>query len=723
MAENMIKFLRGNVASLPQNATPGAVYFTKDEGLYLGLEDGTYHRYGDFITVANVASLPSTGAHQTCMYYCEAENVLAKWDGTEWVQINKQKTLEQLGGVAKSVYEAKVSALETADTNNSTAIANLSTYVGAIPEGATATNVIAYVQERTSGIATDTALTELSDRVEIVEGDVSAIKDDYLKSTDKTALEGKIAEAKTAGENAQSAVETLSQTHATDKSALEQAIALKANSADVYTTGDIDSKVATINAAIDNKADSSSVYNKTYIDGKVSALEGEDDRLEGLINGKVAQTAYDAKVGALEDEDERLAGLIAGNATAIADETSARTTAISGLKTELEGKIDAKVAKSDYETKVAALEGEDAKLAGLISGIDSAYKAADEDLDERIAALESDITGLSGAMHFKGVVEALPESTEGYNDGDTIIVGQKEYVVNGEAFVELGDVSAEVQRISDLEAVVGDAEDGLVKAVADNATAIATEKARAEGIEAGLAAADATNLQAAKDYADAAVTALNISQYAKDADLETAKGRITTAEGKITALETESAKHALKTEVEAVSGALTEYKNAHSGDYTNTQIDAAIEVVADDLAEYVEAHKGDYTNEQINAAIANAGHASASDLATHTGNTDIHVTTDDKAKWNAAEKNAKDAAAAALATARTEISAEIDADVLVETNRAKGVEEGLQAAINTINNADTGILAQAKSDATTKANTAETNAKSYVDGLLTWEEF
>ena len=52
----MIKFLRGNVANLPQTATEGAVYFTKDEGLYLGLADGSYHRYGDFITVDNVAS-------------------------------------------------------------------------------------------------------------------------------------------------------------------------------------------------------------------------------------------------------------------------------------------------------------------------------------------------------------------------------------------------------------------------------------------------------------------------------------------------------------------------------------------------------------------------------------------------------------------------------------------------------------------------------------------
>ena len=32
--ENMIKFLRGNVANLPQTATSGALYFTKDEGIY-----------------------------------------------------------------------------------------------------------------------------------------------------------------------------------------------------------------------------------------------------------------------------------------------------------------------------------------------------------------------------------------------------------------------------------------------------------------------------------------------------------------------------------------------------------------------------------------------------------------------------------------------------------------------------------------------------------------
>ena len=111
--ENMIQFLRGNVANLPQTATPGALYFTKDEGVYLGLENGSYHRYGDFITVADVNSLPATGAHATCMYYCTSENILARYDSVKgWIQINKQPTAEELKtllGLGSLAYLSEVS--------------------------------------------------------------------------------------------------------------------------------------------------------------------------------------------------------------------------------------------------------------------------------------------------------------------------------------------------------------------------------------------------------------------------------------------------------------------------------------------------------------------------------------------------------------------------------------------------------------------------------------
>lgn len=57
------------------------------------------------------------------------------------------------------------------------------------------------------------------------------------------------------------------------------------------------------------------------------------------------------------------------------------------------------------------------------------------------AQVQAAIAGLSGAMHFRGVVEALPATTEGYEDGDVILVGTKEYVCSNGSWVELGDES------------------------------------------------------------------------------------------------------------------------------------------------------------------------------------------------------------------------------------------------------------------------------------------
>ena len=64
--------------------------------------------------------------------------------------------------------------------------------------------------------------------------------------------------------------------------------------------------------------------------------------------------------------------------------------------------------------------------------------------------------------------------------------------------------------------------------------------------------------------------------------------------------------------------------------------------------------------------------------------------------------------------------------ILAISNEATAREQavaGVQSAIDTINNAETGILAQAKADATSKANSAESNAKSYVEELMTWGSF
>lgn len=111
---------------------------------------------------------------------------------------------------------------------------------------------------------------------------------------------------------------------------------------------------------------------------------------------------------------------------------------------EIRGLLDDKVdvsALDDYYTK-----GE----------VDSAIDADVKVVGDKVATLEEQIKGLSGAMHFKGVLEVLPENTEGYVDGDVIIVGDKEYVCSENTWNLFGDVSAEGERLSDLEKAVNE---------------------------------------------------------------------------------------------------------------------------------------------------------------------------------------------------------------------------------------------------------------------------
>ena len=86
--------------------------------------------------------------------------------------------------------------------------------------------------------------------------------------------------------------------------------------------------------------------------------------------------------------------------------------------------------------------------------VDSAIDADVKVVGDKVATLEEQIKGLSGAMHFRGVLQALPGSTEGYEDGDVIIVGDKEYVCSGNLWVLFGDVTAEGERLTALETAV-----------------------------------------------------------------------------------------------------------------------------------------------------------------------------------------------------------------------------------------------------------------------------
>ena len=92
-----IMFKRGLRANLPTTAVDGTLYLTTDAndlGLYVGI--GTdMRRIGDYNVVASIADLPEN-ANEKALFYCEKENVLARWSGSTWIQINKQPTAEEM---------------------------------------------------------------------------------------------------------------------------------------------------------------------------------------------------------------------------------------------------------------------------------------------------------------------------------------------------------------------------------------------------------------------------------------------------------------------------------------------------------------------------------------------------------------------------------------------------------------------------------------------------
>ena len=206
---------------------------------------------------------------------------------------------------------------------------------------------------------------------------------------DKTQVATDIADAVKVEEDArkeavnavQGAVDALSGTHATDKKALEDAIALKAD----QTALDAVSAVA--DAAV-KQAD---------YDVKVKALEDEDTRIVGLVEAEAARaTGVEAGIDERLEKVEVFFELAEGEKL---DE--AKDTLI-----EIQKLIDADAELADTMLKDIS----DNKQA--ITDMDAAYKLAD-------TTLQGNIDALSGTVDTKANQVALEEAVEALEGADS----------------------------------------------------------------------------------------------------------------------------------------------------------------------------------------------------------------------------------------------------------------------------------------------------------------
>ena len=158
----LLKFLKGNYSNLNNAAiNEGQILICNDTAeMFVDVAADKRIKIGDFTVVANLAALEAldaTSVPTSRLYYVEEGNILARSNGTTWVQVNKQPTIAELKTQL---------GLDSYATKE---------YVGEIPETATATNIVAYIQEKTAGIATDAALEELTGRVADAEAGIDAI--------------------------------------------------------------------------------------------------------------------------------------------------------------------------------------------------------------------------------------------------------------------------------------------------------------------------------------------------------------------------------------------------------------------------------------------------------------------------------------------------------------------------------------------------------------------
>ena len=103
----LVNFNKGLFENLPSAISEGNIYITTDErAIYFDYDSTHRIRLGDFVTVANLEALPNT-ASIDALYYAESENVLAKFDGSSWVQINPDTTYEFAQGDTNGTFKFK----------------------------------------------------------------------------------------------------------------------------------------------------------------------------------------------------------------------------------------------------------------------------------------------------------------------------------------------------------------------------------------------------------------------------------------------------------------------------------------------------------------------------------------------------------------------------------------------------------------------------------------
>ena len=336
------------------------------------------------ISDGDAASLASAKGYvdekiATCDPKGSAEAVQGKLD--EEVTRAKAREDEIAGLVATA--QGEVDALEL--------------YVGTIPEGATATNVVAYVQEKTAGIATDENLQELTQRVAEAEGEIDAIQADYLKAADKTELAGLITAEKERAEGIE---------------------------------GGLESRLAAVEGDYLKAADKAELQGNidTVSEGLAAVKEDVEYFFKDALGDTDVQQYKDTlkEIQDYMDSDASGASEMAASIKKNADDIDA----VEGRVDTLEGEMDAVEGRcTTIEGNITSLQGEDTAIKGRLDALE---EAVSESVANDIATAKQEAIEAAAADAANKDVVVLSEA-QNYADGLNTAMDARVQVVEGKA--------------------------------------------------------------------------------------------------------------------------------------------------------------------------------------------------------------------------------------------------------------------------------------------------
>ena len=372
------------------------------------------------------------------------------------------------------------------------------------------------------------------------------------KTADITALQGLVGDTKVSTQIANAiAALKLDETYEAKGAADTVKTALLGDAATDYNTlGKLEDAVLAVKATAESKTTMAEVEAKEYAtkteaQGYATAVVGTDSDTDANDTVKGAKkyadkldTAMDTRVGALETAigaggsvgaqiDEKIGLLdmdeVAVGAGEIIEKISQTDGKVTASKRKLAATDIPELAINKITDLQTTLDGKQATIAWQSDNYDASTNKAITKSD-----LDAAVAGLSGAVHFIGVKEALPETG---NNGDIVIVGNKEYVYSttDKKWHELGDET--------IYAVKGEIVDANIKAdaaIAQSKIAGLTEALAAKanaadlGTMAGEEKTDYVSKAEATGYDDILTTTVASTTYETKTD---ATAKLTEAKG------------------------------------------------------------------------------------------------------------------------------------------------------------------------------------------------